>query len=41
MEKIVPWQALCEVIERHCPNAGNVRPPIGLKRMLRMYIVQH
>jgi IS5 family transposase len=36
MEQIVPWQALCSVIEPHYPKAGNGRPPIGLERMLRM-----
>jgi len=35
METIVPWAALCEVIEPHYPKAGNGRPPIGLERMLR------
>ena len=41
MNEIVPWRALCEVIEPHYPNPGNGRPPIGLERMLRMYFVQH
>jgi IS5 family transposase len=41
MEAIVPWAALCAVIEPHYPRAGNGRPPIGLERMLRMYFVQH
>jgi len=41
MEEIVPWSALCEVIEPHYPKAGNGRPPVGLERMLRMYFVQH
>ncbi len=41
MNEIVPWQALCEVIEPHYPRAGNGRPPVGLERMLRMYFVQH
>ena len=41
MERIVPWDALCGVIEPHYPRAGNGRPPIGLERMLRMYFVQH
>ena len=41
MNEIVPWQALCEVIEPHYPKPGNGRPPIGLERMLRMYFVQH
>ena len=40
MNEIVPWQALCEVIEAHYPKAGNGRPPVGLERMLRMYFVQ-
>ena len=41
MGQIVPWAALCEVIEPHYPKAGNGRPPVGLERMLRMYFVQH
>ena len=41
MDEIVPWQALCEVIEPHYPKAGNGRSPVGLGRMLRMYLVQH
>jgi IS5 family transposase len=41
MEQIVPWAALCEVIEPHYAKAGNGRPPVGLERMLRMYFVQH
>ena len=41
MNEIVPWQALCEVIEPHNPKAGNGRPPVGLQRMLRMYFIQH
>jgi transposase, IS5 family len=41
MNEIVPWQALCEVIEPHYPKAGSGRPPVGLERMLRMYFVQH
>ena len=41
MNEIVPWQALCEVIEPHYPKAGNGRPPVALERMLRMYFVQH
>ena len=30
MEAIVPWAALCEVIEPHYARAGNGHPPIGL-----------
>jgi IS5 family transposase len=39
MEKVVPWEQLCEVIEPHYPKPGNGRPPVGLQRMLRMYFV--
>ena len=38
---IVPWAALCQVIEPHYPKAGNGRPPIGLERMLRIHFLQH
>ena len=41
MEAIVPWTALCDVIEPHSPKAGNGRPPIGLERMLRIHFLQH
>lgn len=41
MGSIVPWAALCEVIEPHYPKAGNGRPPIGLERMLRIHFIQH
>lgn len=41
MDQIVPWQALCAVIQPHYPKPGNGRPPVGLERMLRMYFVQH
>lgn len=40
MEAIVPWAALCEVIELFYPKAGNGRPPIGLERMLRIHFIQ-
>ena len=41
METIVPWAALCAVIEPYYPKAGNGRPPIGLERMLRIHFLQH
>jgi transposase, IS5 family len=40
MEAIVPWSALCEVIEPHYLKAGNGRPPIGLERMLRIHFIE-
>ncbi|MDA0983754.1 MAG: IS5 family transposase [Proteobacteria bacterium] len=39
MEALVPWEAFCALIEPHYPKAGNGRPPVGLERMLRMYLV--
>jgi IS5 family transposase len=41
MDAIVPWGALCAVIEPFYPKAGNGRPPIGLERMLRIHFIQH
>lgn len=40
MEKLVPWSALCGVIEPYYPKRGNGRQPVGLERMVRMYFVQ-
>ncbi len=41
MDRVVPWQELCAVIDPVYPKAGNGRPPIGLERMLRIYFLQH
>lgn len=41
VNEIVPWAALCNVIEPQFPKAGNGRPPAGVERMLRMYFDQH
>ena len=41
MEHVVPWPALCALIEPVYPKPGNGRPPIGLERMLRIYFLQH
>ena len=40
MERVVPWPALCALIEPHYPKPGNGRPPIGVERMLRLYFLQ-
>jgi len=39
MEVLVPWGEFCALIEPHYPRAGNGRPPVGLERMLRMYLI--
>jgi IS5 family transposase len=38
---VVPWSALCALIEPVYPKPGNGRPPVGLQRMLRIYFLQH
>src|SRR6516225_2750434 len=40
MERVVPWSALCALIEPFYPKPGNGRPPIGVERMLRLYFLQ-
>ncbi|MEW7988315.1 MAG: IS5 family transposase [Candidatus Thiodiazotropha sp.] len=41
IDGVVPWHQLCEVTEPYYPKAGNGRPPVGLERMLRIYLLQH
>ncbi len=41
LERLVPWEALEKLIEPHYFSGKRGRPPIGLKRMLRMYVVQN
>lgn len=41
MDGLVPWEALCAVIEPYYPKGGKGRPPIGLERMLRIHFIQH
>ena len=41
IEKVTPWSALIAELEPFYPKGeGRGRPPIGLERMLRMYIAQ-
>ena len=40
MEEVVPWLALCALIEPFYPKPGNGRPPVGVERMLRLYFLQ-
>src|SRR5215470_7138266 len=40
MEQVVPWSALCALIEPFYPKPGNGRPPVGVDRMLRIYFLQ-
>jgi IS5 family transposase len=38
MDRVVPWSALCALIEPFYPKPG--RPPVGVERMLRIYFLQ-
>src|SRR5499433_945543 len=40
MEQVVPWSALCALIDPFYPKPGNGRPPVGVERMLRLYFLQ-
>jgi IS5 family transposase len=41
IEAVTPWVALTQAIAPHYPSSGGRgRPPIGLERMLRMYVAQ-
>ena len=40
MEKLVPWQALVEVIAPFYPKGERGRPPMGVEKMLRVYFLQ-
>ena len=40
MERVVPWPALCALIEPFYPKPGNGRPPVGVERMLRLHFLQ-
>ena len=33
MERVVPWSALCALIEPFYPKPGSGRPPVGVERM--------
>ncbi|RFC40289.1 MAG: transposase, IS4 family [Candidatus Nitrotoga sp. CP45] len=41
IEAVTPWPSLIKVIAPHYPIGGGPgRPPVGLKRILRMYVAQ-
>ena len=41
MNKIMPWQELCSVVQPFYPKGEGGRPTVGLERMMRMLFVQH
>jgi transposase, IS5 family len=40
MEAIIPWSRLLALIEPFYPKAGNGRQPLGIEKMLRIYLLQ-
>ena len=40
METVVPWARLVEVIVPHYPAGKRGRPPVGIKRILRLYFLK-
>lgn len=40
MNQIIPWTGLIELIEPYYPKAGRGRQPLGLEKMLRIYLLQ-
>ena len=41
IDQVTPWSQLCQLLEPFYPKAeGAGRPPVGLARMLRMYVAQ-
>lgn len=40
MDRVVPWQDLCALIEPVYPKPGKGRAPVGVERMLRIYFLQ-
>jgi IS5 family transposase len=41
MERVVPWDELCALIDPVYPKGEGGRPPVALERMLRVYFLQH
>src|SRR5436190_6395727 len=40
MERVVPWSALCALIEPFYPKPGNGRPPVGVGRLLGFFFLR-
>lgn len=40
MEEIIPWDEWVGVIAPHYPSGKRGRPPMGIEKMLRMYLLQ-
>ena len=40
MDEIIPWDEWVGVIEPYYPKGKRGRPPMGIEKMLRMYLLQ-
>lgn len=40
MDQIIPWEEWVTYIEPHYPKGKRGRPPVGIEKMLRMYLLQ-
>lgn len=40
MDEIIPWDEWVGVIEPYYPRGKRGRPPMGIEKMLRMYLLQ-
>ena len=40
MDEIIPWDKWIGVIEPYYPKGKRGRPPMGIEKMLRMYLRQ-
>ncbi len=40
MDEIIPWDEWVGIIEPHYPKGKRGRPPMGIEKMLRMYLLQ-
>lgn len=40
MDEIIPWNEWCSYIEPYYPSGKRGRPPMGIEKMLRMYLMQ-
>lgn len=41
MNRVVPWVALCALVEPFYSKGSTGRPPVGVERMLRIYCLQN
>ena len=40
MDEIIPWDEWVAYVEPHYPKGQRGRPPLGIEKMLRMYLLQ-